>query len=395
LLYHRLKNTGLIAKERSTTLSEYSDVISAQGLTTADRMELKHAFLENTARNIRFYQELGKLLQALQEQDIKVIVLKGAYLAEAVYDNIGLRVMGDIDLLVQKNNLVQVEQEMLALGYEPVDCNRVITQDNIHFRYTLPRNGLNVEIHWALVGSNLPFRIDTEGLWSRAQPVTLAQMPTLALCPLDLLLHLCQHTAKHIYSLRLRMVCDIGEVIQHFSTELDWQEIGERTEEWGITHSVYMILRLAQELLGVAVPLDWLTSFQPVGFNENYLALASRQIPDISADGGMGEHVQTSRLWGQNGLSSKIALIRDSLFPSREDMAIMYPAPINSWRIYLYYPVRIKDVFTRHGATLWRLVRGNSQMRIASERINQVTDVRDWLNCTSSFERNRKQRLKG
>jgi hypothetical protein len=379
LLYHHLKSAGLIAKERSTILSAHSAENFAEGLTAANIMELKQAFLENVARNMRFYQELKKLLRLFQEHDIKVIVLKGAYLAQAVYDNIGLRIMGDIDLLVQKDNLLRVEQDMLALGYEPVDCNRVITQENIHFRYTLPRNGLNVEIHWALVASNLPFQIVTEVLWSRAQPVILAEVPALTLSPMDLLLHLCLHTAKHIYDLRLRMFCDVGEVIQHFNAEIDWQEVGTRAEQWGITHAVYVILRLAQELLDVTVPADWLASLQPAGFDEHYLTLARQQVLGIRVNEGMGEHVQTARLWGQKRLNNKVAVICDSLFLSRESMAIMYPASVNSWQIYLYYLVRIKDMFIRHWITLWRLANGDLKIRTAAERINQITELHDWL----------------
>jgi hypothetical protein len=306
-------------------------------------------------------------------------VLKGAYLAEAVYDNIGLRVMGDIDMLVEKDNLLRVEQDMLALGYTPVDFNRVITQENIHFRYTLPRNNLNVEIHWTLAASNYRFRIDMENLWSRAQLVTMAQVPALALSPADLLLHLCLHTAKHTYDLQLRMLCDIGEVVQHFSADMDWQEIGARAEQWEITHAVYMILRLAKELLDVDVPADWLASLQPASFDEHYFTLASQLFLGERIDGGMGKHVQTARLWGLKGLGNKIAIIRDSLFPSRENLAIMYPAPVNSWRIYLYYPVRIKDVLMRHGVALLRLARGDIKTRAAAGQINQVSELHDWL----------------
>ncbi|MBE3039894.1 MAG: nucleotidyltransferase family protein [Chloroflexi bacterium] len=360
LLYHHLKRLGIALHGE---LAE----------------ELKQAYLKNAARNMRLYQELGKLLRRLREQDIAVIALKGAHLAEAVYDNIGLRTMGDVDLLVKKEDLLCVEQELLALGYKPDDCNRVIAQDNHHFHYTLPKNGLPVEIHWVLVASKFPLQVGIQGLWSRAQPVTLAQVPVLALSPADLLLHLCLHTAVHTYDMRIRMLCDIGEVVRRYGTELDWQGIGARARQWGIAHAVYVILRLAQELLEVAVPADWLALLEPAGFDERYLVLARQQILAADADGGMAQKAQAARLWGPKGLGNKIAIIRDSLLPSRASMAIMYPAPVNSWRIYLYYPVRLKDVLARHGTTLWRLVRRDPKTRDATERSNQVTALRDWL----------------
>jgi hypothetical protein len=207
----------------------------------------------------------------------------------------------------------------------------------------------------------------------------MAQVPALALSPADLLLYLCLHTAKHTYDLQLRMLCDIGEVVQRFSAEMVWQEIGARAEQWESTHAVYMILRLAKELLDVDVPADWLVSLQPASFDEHYLDLARQQFLGERIDGGMGKHVQIARLWELKGLGNKIAIIGNSLFPARESMAIMYPASKNSWRIYLYYPVRIKDVLIRHGVTLLRLARGDIKTRAAAGQINQVSELHDWL----------------
>ncbi|MCJ7433367.1 MAG: nucleotidyltransferase family protein, partial [Anaerolineales bacterium] len=139
-------------------------------------------------------------------------------------------------------------------------------------------NGILLEIHWAIIDAIFPFRIEVEELWSRTQTVTLAQAPALALAPKDLLLHLCLHTAKHANEMRIRMVCDIGEVVRCHGMELDWQELGARAGQWDAIRAVYLILRLAQELLEIAVPADWLISLRPDSFSEGYLDLAREQI---------------------------------------------------------------------------------------------------------------------
>jgi len=337
--------------------------------------ELKRAYLRNAARNMSLYQELGKLLQRLQELNIPIIALKGAHLAEAVYDNIGLRTMGDIDLLARKDDLLRIDKELLALGY------KVHSQCTHHIHYAPPKNGFPVEIHWVLIAEQeFTFQIDVEGLWSRAQPLTLAQMPALALSPEDLLLHLCLHTAKHVYDMRIRMLCDIDEVVRCYGAGLDWQEISTRARQWGITRAVYVVLQLAQELLEVTVPADWLASLQPVGFDERHLTLVRRQILATRVDGNIAQTTPAvARLWGTKGLRGRIAMLGDKLLPSRDTIALMYLVPANSWRVYLYYPVRWKDVLARHGATLWRLVRGDPQTQAAAARANQVTALRDWL----------------
>jgi len=50
------------------------------------------------ARNLLLYHELPRILKVLSP--LPVIVLKGAALAATIYHRIGLRTMGDLDLLV-------------------------------------------------------------------------------------------------------------------------------------------------------------------------------------------------------------------------------------------------------------------------------------------------------
>jgi len=72
--------------------------------------ELRCSYLRNAGRNMHLYHELGKVLGRLRQADIPVIALKGAHLAEAVYGNIALRPMNDVDLLVQtEDGLVTVQ----------------------------------------------------------------------------------------------------------------------------------------------------------------------------------------------------------------------------------------------------------------------------------------------
>jgi hypothetical protein len=77
---------------------------------------LRQAYLENAARNLRLYHNLCKVLNILHRDSIPVITLKGAHLAELVYGNRALRFMGDLDLLVQKDDLMRVDALLLEMG---------------------------------------------------------------------------------------------------------------------------------------------------------------------------------------------------------------------------------------------------------------------------------------
>jgi transposase-like protein len=329
---------------------------------------LKRAYLWNAARNVRLQQELSGLLRRLSEGSLPIIALKGAHLIESVYEDIGLRPVGDIDLLAREEDLLRIDKELRALGYKPAGpCTH-------HVRYAPPEGSYPIEIHWVLVGPELPIQVDVEGLWSRAQPLTRA--PAMVLSPEDLLLHLCLHTALHVHDMRIRMLCDIGEVVRLHGEGLDWQEISARARQWGIVRAVYVVLQLASELLEVTVPENWLASLRPVRFDDRHLALLRQQISAPRMDGDTARALPAARLWGAKGLRGKMAVLRDSLLPSRDTIACMYLAPANSWRACLYYPVRWKDLLARHSAALWRLARGDAQTQATASRINAL---RDWL----------------
>ena len=62
---------------------------------------LKKIFEENTRRNIILTKELNELSKILAKNNISHLFVKGAYnIKTNLYDNLGERMVGDIDFLV-------------------------------------------------------------------------------------------------------------------------------------------------------------------------------------------------------------------------------------------------------------------------------------------------------
>jgi len=74
------------------------------------------------------------------------------------------------------------------------------------------------------VNSYFNFPINSDQLFSRVQPVTVAGRETLTVAPEDSLLILCAHSSKHLWS-RLGWICDVANLIdshtdlQHIDSE--------------------------------------------------------------------------------------------------------------------------------------------------------------------------------
>ena len=82
--------------------------------------QLRRIYHQTAVRNAVLYHELATVLKAFKDAEIEIICLKGAFLAEVIYKNIGLRPFVDIDLLVRDEDLQKVKKELSRLMYQAI-----------------------------------------------------------------------------------------------------------------------------------------------------------------------------------------------------------------------------------------------------------------------------------
>lgn len=228
---------------------------------------LKDIYREFMAPNMLLHDELARVLKALQDAEVKVIVLKGAALAETVYGNIALRPMGDIDLLVSEEDLDRAKEVLLKLGFRKIEYHSLrdpLEEHPFHLRFINENKpGAILELHWGV--ARKPFDVEIIGLLQRAVAVRSNGIDTYVMCPDDLLPYLCWHTANHQFP-RLLWLCDIAQVIKVYGQSINWDSVIERSEKWKIRRAVYYSLYLAKSVLGAQVPERVLSSLRPSRF---------------------------------------------------------------------------------------------------------------------------------
>ena len=93
-------------------------------------------------RNLFLFAEFRKIAEALKARNVPVIVLKGMHLAAAVYGEIGMREMDDIDILVPRDQLQAAANALVEIGFvskEPLDVE-FWAQKQHHCAQTAQRN---------------------------------------------------------------------------------------------------------------------------------------------------------------------------------------------------------------------------------------------------------------
>jgi hypothetical protein len=326
----------------------------ARACVPADAWErLLLAYFNSAKKNLRLYRELRPVLRRLRDSGIPVIVLKGAFLAEAVYGDVALRPMCDVDLMVPKAEVPRTQTVLLDMGGVLQQKESFDWAGHHHIPPIFVR-GISIEIHMSIGRSTGSLGIDAAGLWDRARPATTAGIEVLALCPEDLLLHLCLHFGHQNRLTTLRVLCDTAETIHHFRSEIDWMQVIDRAREWGATRYVGLTLHMARIMLAAGVPDATLESLVPGGLDPKVLAVASEAvISRTTYDKWLSPAFLGLR--GRESLGRKVKRLWERTFLSREAMFAEYPASRNSKHPRVYHARRIWDIVRKWGPALRRM----------------------------------------
>jgi hypothetical protein len=221
--------------------------------------QLRQQHFKAAARTEMLLAELEKLLVALGDAGVPVIVLKGAALAEPVYRNVALRPMRDLDLLVPSARIDVADRVLRALGYRADESYRPSAwyRDEMHHLapYVSLASRAHVEIHHHVAPPWIGAGIAIAELWDRARPVPIGTAQARALGPEDSLLHTCVHLVGSDRCVgRLRDLCDLDEQVRHFGVSVQWTELGDRAVRYAVAEPVFIGLWLARVHMETDVP---------------------------------------------------------------------------------------------------------------------------------------------
>lgn len=231
-------------------------------------------------RNEAIATQLAELLAALAQQQIRVMVLKGALLAPLAYPEPALRPMNDIDLLFLPEDVPRVGPVFESLGYtgkhKEASSGPGVTKHLSTYRragnqgetpnpYLSAGGDRMVEPHGSLEESWFGLKVNiTPGVWERAVPLTLHGQPAYRLSTNDLVIHLAVHAVFHVImgaSVFVQLY-DLGRVIETWPDELNWPQVLTLTRQRQAQAFVYAGLYWAKTLYGASIPANTLTALE-------------------------------------------------------------------------------------------------------------------------------------
>jgi hypothetical protein len=242
---------------------------------------LRDSVQQITMRNLQRQAELRTVLEALAEADIPAMLLKGAALLEAVYPEVGLRPMADLDILVPRGAIHRAQAAVQLLGYDTVGGRIDVDADDKllrhHHHFPLMKDGsVFIELHHHVL-FDAPASFDISGYWARAVPGR-EPVPHLLPSPEDLFLHIAVHFTQDRIS---RGDAALGQLADLAWTagrhELDWDALSARARAYGVGDWLFLALHAAQTLFGDVAPQRALDGLQPPSFRADLGAQFIRQ----------------------------------------------------------------------------------------------------------------------
>ncbi|MCM3901976.1 MAG: nucleotidyltransferase family protein [Pyrinomonadaceae bacterium] len=232
------------------------NTVAPASVPSEELSRLRDYYQKNAGRNLFLTNELGRIIKDFESAGIEAIPYKGPALAVSAYGNLDLRRFVDLDIMVRKADVLRAKELLIAQGYR---CGTAWTsaqqslllrsQHNLTLSRELGR--MIVELHWEVAPDLFASSFQAEQLWDRLERIQLNNLAVRSLSAEDLLLSLCVHGSKHLWT-RLAWICDVAEILNR--RDLDWAALCAQARVTGTERLMFLGLCLANCLFDAPLP---------------------------------------------------------------------------------------------------------------------------------------------
>jgi hypothetical protein len=317
-------------------------------------------YVDTTRRNLHLFRELETVIKLFNKHNIKHIVLKGAALANTVYEDIGLRSMADVDLLIPKDQISSAVDLLTNNGYkDPVPEAGPGLKEVINYHFSIQKQKqflitleLHHTFHHTLVGGEYtehfvpmewffkettPFRLNyRDKLKNNIDPGTST---SFKLTPTAQLLQSAAHIVlQHdINSAPLIWIYDLDRLCRVEVDKLNWRVLVHQSRIFRWDASLYQALLYAKDKFNSPLP-DGLLLQLSEGKNIN-----QTEYVNLSSYSAMTRSKKEWRKLQTLKWSDRVRLILALLFPSPAYMQYRYHLE-NSLKLPYFYFYRWVDI---------------------------------------------------
>ncbi|MFH1152861.1 MAG: nucleotidyltransferase family protein [Pseudomonadota bacterium] len=211
LVFHHLRTVGSVIDDK-------------------ELKKLRVQFVQNRNRNRILMKTLENVLEKLGSAGIDVLVLKGGALGNLIYPDCALRPMGDLDLLVRKNDDERARDTLHDMGF----VSRAVKTKH-HLRHALPEmskmvDGISVtlDLHRNVFTNLHTASLELDTVTSPRISFAIGSQEAFTLGYEEMLLHLCHHLITPGQAIKLISVADIVGFVTRYTDRIDWKTVHQK-----------------------------------------------------------------------------------------------------------------------------------------------------------------------
>lgn len=224
---------------------------------------LKGIVRKSFYRDSLLFSRVGKAMTIIQESGIDLMVLKGLPLCFLYYGGIGLRPMGDVDILVRPDNAIDTARLLTQNGWKcDIPVSEVI--DTIHASFFYDQDGFVIDLHWRVFEADVSKQVD-ETFWKGSICFDFQGKPARTLNPTDHLLLVICHGNEWSSVSPVRWIADAILIMKCAS--VDWDRFVEESTKRCLTAQSALGLRVLQQNFQISVPEDAVLRLEQIPLN--------------------------------------------------------------------------------------------------------------------------------
>ena len=248
----------LCAARAERMLATLSHRVAGLDLLTGVVTVLDAARADAEVGRVRALWEVEMARRALAPLNVPVVLLKGSAFVVAGLEAGQGRLVGDLDILVPRDRLDEVEAALLTAGWEWVKPDPYDDEYYRRWMHELPpmihrtRDAM-IDVHHTILPLTARQTPDARALMAASLPLDNG---LFVLSPADMIVHAAAHLlADGDLAGGLRNLWDIRCLVNEFADEADfWATLDTRATLHGLAPEVHRALRLSTAMFGSAIP---------------------------------------------------------------------------------------------------------------------------------------------
>lgn len=307
----------------------YENISSAPGFDTEAYKGLQKKIFSIVFSQAKRTANFKKIYKIILDSGVKPIVLKGIVCRQLYGELCDHRPSGDEDILIKKEDYFKLCDILTDNGYIPEENITEKTLDGVEEVTFKSSNGLNIEVHLNIIGTENKLRRKMNKYFVNAfDNAVIMEIDGQKYYTLDYTenyIYLFYHMLKHFSTagVGVRQIVDMFKFGQEYKNCIDWDKVYDAVESLN-AHKLYGdMVEIGNRYLGFAME------------NKFGITHPERLIEDMFSSGAygngtlaqMGSKVKVMAAIEADGKNSRIRMIFPTITSMREHYKILYNHP--------------------------------------------------------------------